>query len=135
MEARKIVAIEISSSKIKGGVASVDGNGLLRVLAIEEVKHINSVRYGRIQNVQEVSAGVNEIVRKLENNAGVMPGKIVGLVVSIGGRSLLSQPATGSLTFPGDIEIMPETITRLKQETLKDVMTSRNIEDVIPRAM
>lgn len=134
MEPRSIVAIEISSSKIKGGVATVDATGVLTVLAVEEIKALNNVRYGRIQNVQEVSSGVNEIIRKLENNPAVAPNKIVGVVVPVGGRSLGSIPATGTLNFPGDIEILADTVNRLKQEAMKDVITSKAIEAVLPRA-
>lgn len=133
MEARNIVAIEISSSKIKGGVARVDSSGSLTVLAIEEVKQLNSVRYGRIHNVQEVTAGVSEIIRKLENNPAVMPHKIVGVVLPLGGRSLGSLPATGTLNFLNDIEIMPENVMRLKQEAMKDVVTPKIIEGVVAR--
>ncbi len=133
MEPRSIVAIEISSSKIKGGVATVDATGALTVLAVEEIKALNNVRYGRIQNVQEVSAGVNEIIRKLENNPAVAPNRVIGAVVPVGGRSLLSIPATGTTVFPGDIEILQENVTRLKQEALKDLVTTKHIEAVLPR--
>ncbi len=133
MEPRSIVAIEISSSKIKGGVATVDASGALTVLAVEEIKALNNVRYGRIQNVQEVSAGVNEIIRKLENNPAVSPNRVTGVVVPVGGRSLGSIPATGTSVFPGDIEILQENVTRLKQEALKDIVTSKHIEAVLPR--
>lgn len=133
MEPRSIVAIEISSSKIKGGVATVDASGVLTVLAVEEIKALNNVRYGRIQNVQEVSSGVNEIIRKLENNPAVAPNKVVGVVVPVGGRSLGSIPATGTLNFPGDMEILADTVNRLKQEAMKDVITPKAIEAVLPR--
>lgn len=133
MEPRSIVAIEISSSKIKGGVATVDASGVLTVLAVEEIKAVDNVRYGRVQNVQEVSSGVNEIIRKLENNPAVAPNKIVGVVVPVGGRSLGSIPASGTLSFPGDIEILADTVNRLKQEALKDVVTTKAIEAVLPR--
>lgn len=133
MEPRSIAAIEISSSKIKGGVATVDAAGVLTVLAIEEIKASNNVRYGRVQNVQEVSSAVNEVIRKLENNPAVAPGKIVGVVIPVGGRSLASIPASGTLNFPGDMEIMADTVSRLKQEALRNVITSKYVETVLPR--
>ena len=66
MEARTVVAIEIASSKIKGGIASVDSDGRVTVLAIEEIQGTNNVRYGRVQNIREVEGMVNEIIRKLQ---------------------------------------------------------------------
>ena len=40
MEPKYIVAIEIGSSKIKGAVGTVDDNGEIKVLALEEEKKI-----------------------------------------------------------------------------------------------
>lgn len=134
MEPRNIVAIEIASSKIKGGVARVDASGALTVLAVEEIKALDNVRYGRILNVQEVSSGINEIIRKLQNNPAVAPQKIVGAVVPVGGRSLASIPTGATLHLPGDIEIVADTVNRLKQEALKDVITHKAIEAVLPKA-
>ena len=48
MEARTVVAIEIASSKIKGGIASVDPDGRITVLAVEEIQGNNNVRLSLI---------------------------------------------------------------------------------------
>lgn len=71
MEPKTIVAIEIASSKIKGAAGSVGPDGRITVLAVEEIAGLNNVRYGRVQNIREVSAAVNEIIRRLENAPGV----------------------------------------------------------------
>lgn len=73
MEARTVVAIEIASSKIKGGIAAVDPDGRICVLAVEEIQGTNNVRYGRVQNIREVEGMVNEIIRKLEKSPAVAP--------------------------------------------------------------
>ena len=91
MEPKTIVAIEIASSKIKGGVATVGPDGLT-VLAIEELPGIGNVRYGRVQNIREVSGMVNEIIRKLEKAPTVSPRAVRAAVVSLGGRSLTATP-------------------------------------------
>ena len=88
MDNRYIVAIEIGSSKIKGLAASVGSLGDINVIAIEECRVNNCVRYGNVRNVQEVSAHVNDILRKLENNPKISPRKISEVFVDIGGRSL-----------------------------------------------
>lgn len=133
MEQRSIVAIEIGSSKLKGAVAAVDPTGALTVLAIEEVPATNNVRHGRVQNVTEVSSGLNELIRKLENNPAVAPRKISAAALPIGGRSLASISASASLQINKEIEITDETVERLKKEAVRDVVTAKNIEAIIPR--
>ena len=48
---RYIVAFEIGSSKIRGAIGSVDNSGVVDVIAVEEEKLTDKVRYGCIQNV------------------------------------------------------------------------------------
>ncbi|MDE7388768.1 MAG: cell division protein FtsA, partial [Muribaculaceae bacterium] len=86
---RKIVAVEIGSSKIKGAVGEVAPDGTLTVNAIEEERPSPKyVRYGQVQNVKEVANVLNRIVLKLNNC--ISPAKISAVYVAIGGRSLIS---------------------------------------------
>lgn len=133
MEQRSIVAIEIGSSKLKGAVASVDPSGALTILAVEEIPATNNVRHGRVQNVTEVSSGLNELIRKLENNPAVSPRKISAAALPLGGRSMASISASASLQINKEIEIVDETVNRLKKEAVRDVVTNKNIEAIIPR--
>ena len=99
MEPKTIVAIEIASSKIKGAAGNVGPDGRITVLAVEEIAGLNNVRYGRVQNIREVSAAVNEIIRRLENAPGIKPRKVRALAVSLGGRSLSGAPAQAAQNF------------------------------------
>lgn len=133
MEARTLVAIEIASSKIKGAVATAEPDGSLRVIAVEELRPINIVRHGRVQNIREVSAAVNEIIRKLENNPAVYPRRVQSVALGTGGRSLCGIPASAYLQFPHDIEITDKTVERLKTEVAKDFAGNKDIDEIIPR--
>lgn len=133
MEPKTIVAIEIASSKIKGGVASVGPDGRMVVLAIEELPGIGNVRYGRVQNIREVSGMVNEIVRKLEKAPAVSPRTVRGAVVSLGGRSLTATPAKSGLKFPSECEITENHIARLEYEASQNVMLDKTIVETVPR--
>lgn len=133
MEARTLVAIEIASSKIKGAVATAEPDGSLRVIAVEELRSINIVRHGRVQNIREVSAAVNEIIRKLENNPAVYPRRVQSVALGTGGRSLCGIPASAYLQFPHDIEITDKTVERLKTEVVKDFAGNKDIDEIIPR--
>lgn len=133
MEPRTIVAIEIASSKIKGGVAAVGPDGRITVLAVEEIHGINNVRYGRVQNIREVSGVINEIVRKLENSPAIAPRKITSMALALGGRSLEAVQATASLKYPNECEITDKQIERLTYEATRDFMGDKDIVAKVPR--
>lgn len=134
MDNRYIVALEIGSSKIKGLVASVGDLGEINVIAVEETRMIDCVRYGRIQNVQEVSSYINEIIRKIENNPRVHPRKVTDIFVSLGGRSLSTVTAQAQAKFPNPIEISTETIERLKREASFGLVTDKKTLEMLPHA-
>ncbi len=133
MEPKTIVAIEIASSKIKGAAATAGPDGHLTVLAVEEIAGLNNVRYGRVQNNREVSAAVNEIIRRLETAPDVRPRKVRALAVSLGGRSLSGTPAQASLKFPRECEITEKQVERLAFEATHDFVGDKNIEATVPR--
>ena len=110
MEARTVVAIEIASSKIKGGIASVDSDGRVTVLAIEEIQGTNNVRYGRVQNIREVEGMVNEIIRKLQKSPAIAPATVSAIAIGFGGRSLEAVPVKAALKFPNDSEITDQHV-------------------------
>ncbi|MBP2690268.1 MAG: hypothetical protein J6B44_00365, partial [Muribaculaceae bacterium] len=131
MDQRHIVALEIGSSKIKGLIASIGDLGEINVIAIEETRVIDCVRYGRIQNIQEVSTRVNDIIRKLENNPHVAPRKITDIFVALGGRSLSTVTAQAQAKFPGAIEITADTVERLKREASFGLVTDKTTLEML----
>ena len=134
MDTKYIVALEIGSSKIKGLAAAVGELGDIRVIAIEEIRVSDCVRYGKIQNVQEVSAHVNDIIRKLENNPEIAPRKITDIFVSLGGRSLSTVMVQAQAKFPNAVEITAETIDRLKRDASFGLVTDKNNLGMLPHA-
>jgi len=89
MEPKYIVAIEIGSSKIKGAIGLVGKDAPLEIIAVEEHDFIDGVRYGCIQNVEDVKQCVSSVISALEANVKVAPQKIKGVYVSLGGRSTM----------------------------------------------
>lgn len=133
MEPKTIVAIEIASSKIKGAAGIIGSDGNLTVLDVEEIAGLNNVRYGRVQNIREVSAAVNEIIRRLETSPGVRPRRVRALAVGLGGRSLSGTPAQAALKFPRECEITEKQVERLAFEATNDFVGDKNIEATVPR--
>lgn len=133
MEQRTLAVIEIASSKIKGAVGAVGPDGSLAVLAVEETPAVNNVRYGRIQNIRDVSTAVDDIVRRLEAAPGVAPRRITSMALSIGGRSLSATPARAAIKFASECEITEAHVRQLIHEATRDFVGNKNIEDMVPR--
>lgn len=134
MDLKTIVALEIGSSKIKGAIGTVNPDGRLTILAVEEVPSAHNVRYGRIQNIREVARLASEVIRSLENSRNVQGRRVEGLAIALGGRSLGAVPAEAVLHFPMECEITEQQVTRLKQEATRDFVSDTHIiEAVVPR--
>lgn len=134
MNARFIAVLEIGSSKVKGAVARTDSDGGATFVAMHEVKTINCVRHGRVQNVQEVAARVEEVLRRLENDPAVAPRKIKRLRIAFGGRSLTSVHSEADAKLPAEVEITDEIIERLKRDAVFGLPADRHCVDVLPRS-
>lgn len=132
MEQKYIVAIEIGSSKIKGAIGSIDETGTLSVLAVEEEKVLDSVRYGCIQNVDMVCNAVSQVVSRLEQGPNIAPRKIKSVYVSVGGRSLSSLIVDESTILPEETEITESIIAQIKSKVKTTVVADRDVIDVVP---
>lgn len=134
MDARFIAVLEIGSSKVKGAVARVDSDGGATLVASHEVKTLNCVRHGRVQNVQEVSAAVDEVLRRLENDPAVAPRRIRRVRIALGGRSTASIDTHAEITLPAEVQITPDIIERLKRDAAFGLPADRDVVAVIPRS-
>lgn len=131
MSDRYIAAIEIGSSKIRGGVGLADAAGHLDVVAVEEEKLTGRVRYGCIQNV-DVSNTILRICERLEGYPRVEPRKIKGVYVSLGGRSMISEQVPVALSFKSEVEITDQIIAELKDQAAAAVPEGYDVAEVIP---
>ncbi len=131
MSERYIVAIEIGSSKIRGAIAVADDAGMVDVIAAEEEKLIDLVRYGCIQNV-DVSKSIDHICERLENYSRLSQATITGTYVSIGGKSLSSKIVEVSTELPSEMEITSQLIDDLKNKAKAMIDDSRDVVDVVP---
>jgi len=128
---RYIAALEIGSSKIRGAVGIVDNSGVVDVIAVEEEKLIDKVRYGCIQNM-DVSNTIYTVLQRLESYPQIAPRRITGVYVSLGGRSLISKHVNVSLTLPNETEITRPIINELYQQAAASVGPERDVVDVVP---
>lgn len=131
---RYIAALEISSSKVIGAVGAVGKSGQLEILAIEQEKSADSVRYGQIQNIEETYNLINYVLERLERRPNIAPREITGVYIGISGRSLRSIRKDVTLALPDDTYITDAILERLEKSAMEaDLDSSLEIVDAIPR--
>jgi len=128
---RYIVAFEIGSSKIRGAIGVVDNSGVVDIVAVEEEKLTDKVRYGCIQNV-DVSNTLLQVAERLQAYPRIEPRKITGVYVALGGRSLVSNTVDVQLQLPAETEIITPMINDLRQQASATVGGERDVVDVVP---
>lgn len=132
---RYVAAVEVSSSKIIVVVGKVnDDDGHVDVIATEQERGVEIVRYGIVQNLEETSMRICRILERLEHKPSIAPRTITSLFVGLSGRSLRSITTTVSQTLPTDTEISQEILDRLRAQALStDIDSSLSVVDAIPR--
>lgn len=128
---RYIVAFEIGSSKIRGAIGLAKPGGVVEIIAVEEEKLIDKVRYGCIQNM-EVSNALGLVADRLQAYPQIAPREIAGAYVGLGGRTLWSSAAEVSLNLGEETEITPPIINDLCHQAEATVESDRDVVDVVP---
>lgn len=131
---RYVAAIEISSSKIIAAVGKMHADGHLDIIATDQERGIESVRYGIIQNLEETSMRISRVIDRLQMKPGVAPKEIASLFVGLGGRSVRNLRTEVELSLPDDTEINDTILARLREQALATAIdSSLEVVDAIPR--
>jgi cell division protein FtsA len=125
-----IVALEIGSSKIVGAIAEKSSDGFLNVRYLQEEKHLNCVRYGIVQNVENIKSIVNRILKNLE---GMIDGRITQVYMGVGGRSLHSIVSEVNRSVDTTVAITKELIDRIIREATSNPIRNHDTVDIVPR--
>lgn len=133
-EERYVAAIEISSSKIVMAVGKTRAGGRLDIIASEQEKCVEAVRYGIIQNLEETYLRINRLKEKLERRPAISPLKIEEVYVGMSARSLRSIRTEVSINLAEDTEITDDIIERLRMQALDSAIdSSLEVVDAVPR--
>lgn len=125
-----IVALEIGSSKIVGAIAEKTSAGYLSVKHLQEERHLNSVRYGIVQNVENIKSSVNRILKNLE---GMVDGRITQVYMGVSGRSLHSIVSEVNRSVGSTEPITKELIDRIIHEATSTPIRNHDTIDIVPR--
>ncbi|MBQ6165919.1 MAG: cell division protein FtsA [Muribaculaceae bacterium] len=126
-----IVALEIGSSKIVGAIAEKSLDGFLNVRYLQEEKHLNCVRYGIVQNVENIKSIINRILKNLE---GMVDGRITQVYLGVSGRSLHSIVSEVNRSVDTTVAITSELIDRIIHEATSTPIRNHDTVDIVPRA-
>ena len=126
-----IVALEIGSSKIVGAIAEKTSAGYLSVRYLQEEEHINSVRYGIVQNVENIKSSINRILKNLE---GMIKGRVTQVYVGVSGRSLHSVLSEVNRSVGSTEAITRELIERIIKDATSNPIRNLDTVDIVPRA-
>lgn len=134
-EEKYVAAVEISSSKVLAVIGKYNcRTGELDVIATDQEKGLESVKYGLIRNVEEVWMRISRIIGRLEVKPAVAPLKISGVFVGLSGVSLRSIPVPVSINLGDDTEITDDIIERLLQQAQRSAIDSTlEVVDAVPR--
>lgn len=126
-----IAALEIGSSKIVGALAEKTPDGYLNVRYLQEEKHLNCVRYGIVQNVENIKSIINRILKNLE---GAVDGRITQVYLGVSGRSLHSIVSEVNRSVDTTVAITKELIDRIIREATSNPIRNHDTVDIVPRA-
>ena len=126
-----IVALEIGSSKIVGAIAEKTSSGYLSVKHLQEEHHLNSVRYGIVQNVENIKTSVNRILKNLE---GMIDGRVTQVYMGVSGRSLHSIVSEVNRSVGTTEPITKELIDRIIKDATSTPLRNYETVDIVPRA-
>lgn len=125
-----IVALEIGSSKVVGAIAEKTEQGIVMVQHLEEEKQINCVRYGCVQNVENIKSCINHILRKLEQ---AVDGTINHVYVGLSGRSVHSESSEVNRSVDSSKPITREVIDGIIREVSRNAVKKYETVGVVPR--
>ena len=126
-----IVALEIGSSKIVGAIAEKTPAGYLNVKHLLEEKHLNSVRYGIVQNVENIKTSISRILRQLES---MVDGRITKVYLGVSGKSLHSVGNEVTRSIGTSEAITSELIDRILHDAISSPIKDHDTIDVVPSA-
>lgn len=131
MDPTYVIALEIGSSKIRGAAGTVDAQGILNVVALEEEPLVDCVRYGAIRNIEEVSRRISRIVRKIEDR--LHQRKIKKVYVALGGLSYAAMPREVSRRLPEEGCFTEGLQADLRNEAFSLHVGDRDTVEVVDR--
>lgn len=125
-----IVAIELSSTAIRGIAGYRQQNGSIEVQALAEEPAVSCMHKGIIDNIEKTSQAITRIVESLNFQLGVSIKKVY---VGLGGFSLRSRLNVIQNKFPEKTQVTGEIMDNLMDRNKGTIYSGADILEVIPQ--
>ena len=122
-----VAALDLGTSKIAGMIASKTEDGILSILASEQISSENCIRRGYVFNVEETTLKVSQLVSRLNRK---LESPIEKIYVGIGGQSIRTAPHTVQKSVPGGI-VTQDILDSLTEEAEDFVLASLDTLTVV----
>ena len=126
-----IVAFEIGSSKIVGAIAEKSQAGTVTIVRLLEENPINCVRYGCVQNVENIKSAIQRMIKDFEDS---IDGRITQLYLGVAGRSLHSEVSEVNRGVDPQRAISNEVIDSIIRDASRNPIKNYETIAVVPRA-
>lgn len=130
-----VVALEIGSSKAKIGIAGFNPDSTssgMTIYRMASLPTLDSVRYGRIYNIREVTDVVSNLVDSLEMKYPIENRRITGVYVGLGGLSMKSRRVSATLVLPERKEITEEMMESLQEKAKSSLPVTEDLICIEP---
>lgn len=125
-----IVAFEIGSSKIVGVIAEKSSSGIVTITHLLEQNPTNCVRYGCVQNVENIKSTITRMTKDFEDR---IDGRITQVYLGISGRSLHSEVSEVNRSVDPQKAITGEIIDSIIRDASRNPIKNLETIAVVPR--
>ena len=125
-----IVAFEIGSSKIVGVIAEKSSSGIVTITHLLEQNPTNCVRYGCVQNVENIKSTITRMTKDFEER---IDGRITQVYLGISGRSLHSEVSEVNRSVDPQKAITGEIIDSIIRDASRNPIKNLETIAVVPR--
>lgn len=126
-----IIVFEIGSSALRVAAAEVHADNV-NILDSESSPIDQGVRYGRIQNLEDVATAARHCLDAIAARHCLGSRQVVSVYVTVGGRSMKAIRTGAELRLPVEGEISQEILDRLVDMACADIPDDYKINDIIP---
>ncbi len=124
-----IVTLEVGSSKIVGMLAEKLPTGQSTITNVFVEQTSNCVRYGIVQNIENLKSCINRILKQIEN---AVDGTIHRVYVGLSGRWLHNHSVEVTRSLDSSVPISQEAINGILAEARRMTIKGYDVIDAVP---
>jgi len=124
-----VVAIDLGSSRIIGGLGKKEADGKIRILSMEQIPVKTEVRRGVIHNIEDVSKSIQDLVQLLSDNHE-HPCKIEQVYVGLNGYTIRTVDLSSTTYLSGEELVNERHLDELSDDAQSQVPEGLDVMEV-----